>query len=232
MNFVQRILAERHVAAGALPKPMLLLSKNHKTSHSINLPLINCRPTKRCSDACYACVGPLAWPNSIRKALVIDAMLREGRIEGLVFECRDLQNVRLNGSGDLRPIHIPAILKLTESCSRTIFWGFTRNREVAEALNRKRENLSLIVTFDATSPKGELEDYCGSLAFGPRRPKDPVPKDSRILVVFPEHHLGHTIPGVPSHPKDCPATRGAPRLHACQKCRRCMNPFESLSTPS
>lgn len=229
MTYLERIIAERRFANQPLPKPIRLLSENHKTHTSLNLPLINCKPTKRCSEACYACVGPVAWPNSIRKALAVDAILREGKIESLTWECQELQTVRLNGSGDMTLQHVQPILNLAGACHKTVFYGFTRNREVAEAINNKLENLSLIITFDVTSPPAELDGYNGPLAFGPRRPEDSVPDDERIVVVFPEHHLGHTIPGIPPHPSDCPATRGMNRYHACQRCRRCWEPFPTIT---
>ena len=75
--------------------------------------------------------------------------------------------------GVLLLVHVPAVIKLAEACPDTTFWGFTRRREVAEATNGKHANLSLIVTFDATSPDGELQGYEGPLAFGPRRPSRP-----------------------------------------------------------
>jgi hypothetical protein len=211
-----------------LARAVPILSENHKTGTSINLPVMNCRPTRRCAAACYACVGPIAWANSIRKALAVDAALRKGEIEGLIWECRRLQDVRLNGSGDMTLHHATAVLRLATACPGTIFWGFTRSRRVAETINRQQENLSLVISFDATSRVGELDGYDGPLAFGPRRPRDPVPEDDRIIVVFPEHHVGHTIHGVPPHPRDCPATRGAERRDACQRCRRCWRPFSGI----
>ena len=81
----------------------------------LNLPVRNCKPTRRCAAACYACEGPIAWKNSIRKALAVDAALRKGEIEGLVWECRMLQGVRLCGSGDLTLDHVPAVIGLAEA---------------------------------------------------------------------------------------------------------------------
>jgi hypothetical protein len=233
MSYARRLRVERRLVkshdklspARAVP----ILSTNRKTAVSINLPVRNCRPTRRCMAACYACEGPIAWRNSIRKALAVDVALRAGQVEGLIWECRMLQGVRLCGSGDMTLDHVPAVVKLAEACPDTTFWGFTRRREVAEGVNGRYSNLSLIVTFDATSPDRELVGYKGSLAFGPRRPSDEVPDDPRIIVVFPEHHNGRTIPGVAAHPKDCPATRGMNRHHACQRCRRCWRPFEALA---
>jgi hypothetical protein len=228
MSYARRLRAERRLLKLPPARTVPILSTNRKTAVSINLPVRNCRPTRRCAAACYACEGPIAWKNSIRKALAVDAALRKGEIEGLTWECRMLQGVRLCGSGDMTLDHVPAVLKLAEACPETIFWGFTRRREVAEAINGRYVNLSVIVTFDATSPEGELRGYAGPLAFGPRMPRDIVPDDPRIVVVFPEHHAGRTIANVPEHPKDCPATRGMNRRHACQRCRRCWRPYEAL----
>jgi hypothetical protein len=83
--------------------------------------------------ACYACEGPIAWRNSIRKALAVDAALRAGEIEGLVWESRMLQGVRLCGSGDMTLDHVPAVIRLAGACPDTTFWGFTRRREVGRA---------------------------------------------------------------------------------------------------
>lgn len=214
-----------------LTRVIPILSDNHKTGTSINLPVINCKPTRRCAAACYACVGPISWMNSIRKALIVDEALRKGEIEGLIWECRHLGDVRLNGSGDMGMVHVPSILALARACPVTVFWGFTRILDVARAINRQHDNLSLIISFDATSPDQRLPGYDGPLAFGPRRPRDKVPDDRRIIVVFPEHRVGHTMPGVPLHPKDCPATRGAERRNACGRCRRCWRPFAAMESP-
>jgi hypothetical protein len=230
MLYRRRIAAERRHAGsiGRLrsARVVQLLSTNRKTGTSINLPVLNCRPTRRCAAACYACEGPIAWANSVRKALVVDSLLRTGDITAFVWECRYRRDVRLNGSGDMTLAHVPAVVALAESCPHTVFWGFTRRREVAEAVNGRRRNLSLIVTFDATTPRGALRGYEGPLAYGPRGPADVVPASRRIVVVFPEHHAGRTVPDVPLHELDCPATRGAERMLACRRCRRCWRPHE------
>ena len=229
MSYRRRLRAERLLMGEPPARAVPILSANHKTGVSLNLPVLNCRPTRRCAAACYACEGLISWRPSIRKALVVDAALRRGEIEGLIWECRRLREVRLNGSGDMTSEHVPGILKLAGACTGTIFWGFTRCREVAEAVNNQCANLSLILTMDATSPDTKLAGFFGPLAFGPRKPRDRVPEDSRIVVVFPEHHAGRTVRGVPMHPKDCPATRGLPRKNACLHCQRCWRPSLSMS---
>ncbi len=229
MYFRRRLRAERRLSRLPPPRVAPLLSENLKTGTSINLPVLNCFPTTRCAAACYACVGPISWRNSLRKALALDDALKRNEVEGLIWECRRFIDVRLNGSGDLLPVHVPAVLRLAGSCPETVFWGFTRNREVSQEVNGRLPNLSLILTFDATSKDRDLSGYEGPLAFGPRRPGDEVPEDPRLVVVFPEHHVGHTLPGIPLHSLDCPATRGAKRRNACQRCRRCWRPFEAMN---
>ena len=167
MSHASRARAERALKRHQPRSPRILLSENLKTGHSINLPILNCQPTERCAAVCYATAGPISWNNSLKKALAVDAALRNGEIEGLIWECRQLQSVRLSGSGDLCGEHLPAIYKLAESCPQTIFWGFTRSLEIAEQINHRHDNLSLILSIDATSADQELPGFTGPLAFGP-----------------------------------------------------------------
>ncbi len=229
-KYANRTARERAVKRKDLNRTVgTMLSENSKTGASINLPLINCKPTKRCSNECYACVGPIANPNSVRKSMIVDKAIREMDLHRLIRECTQRLNVRLNGSGDLLPEHVRAILALARACIDTTFWGFTRNIEVAEALNGKLSNLSLIVSIDATSPKGFADGFDGPLAFGPRNPGDELPDDPRIIVVFPTHHQGKPDAAIPIDGKDCPATRFKVReekLGACDRCKRCYQPHQ------
>jgi hypothetical protein len=120
---------------------------------------------------------------------------------------------------------------LARECDETVFWGFSRNRKVVEQINGKLPNLSLIISIDATSPKGFVDGYDGPLAFGPRNPGDEVPDDDRIIVIFPTHHRGKPDKAIPVDGKDCPATRFTHRSEkhgACNRCRRCYHPHEHI----
>ncbi|MEN6550153.1 MAG: hypothetical protein ABFE07_29265 [Armatimonadia bacterium] len=224
MCYAQRVRWERQVKLSPAYRPKEFLSTNSKTGTSLNLPVINCRPSARCAQACYACTGPISWHNSITKSLAVDAELKAGRVERLIEEARRLTNVRISGSGDLTLEQVPAIIRAARSCPGTLFWGFTRKPEVARALHRKARNLTIILSFDASSKDRSFRGYRGPLAFGPRRPEDAVPSDRRIVVVFPEHIQGHTTKGVPRHRLDCPTSRGAEHDNACEKCQRCWRP--------
>ena len=73
MSYTRRLRAERRLLKLPMLMPVAMLSSNHKTTTSLNLPVMNCRPAKRCRAACYACEGPIAWDNSVRKAPRLDS---------------------------------------------------------------------------------------------------------------------------------------------------------------
>lgn len=225
MCYATRVKWERqNLAESRLTEPQEMLSGNSKTGVSLNLPVLNCRPSAKCAKSCYACTGPISFGNSIRKALVVDQKLKRGDIDRLAEECARRDNVRLCGSGDLTPEQVPHIIKLAQRCPGTVFWGFTRKVQIAKAINGRAKNLSVILSFDGSSRDQKFKGYRGRLAFGPRLPGDEVPKDRRLLVVFPEHIHGQTTKGVERHKLDCPTSRGAEHDNACEKCRRCWRP--------
>jgi len=136
----------------------------------------------------------------------------------LIQECRLFTAVRLCGSGDLNPEHVPAILRLAKSCPQTMFWGMTRKPEIAGALNNRLPNLRVLLTVDSSSPDS-VWNYQGALCFGPRRPGDEVPEDPRIITVFPRHFGGRVVKGVQRHRKDCLSVwHELPGCHACKRC--------------
>lgn len=222
MCYATRVKWERqNLAEGHLTEPKEMLSGNSKTGVSLNLPVINCRPSAKCSKNCYACSGPISFRNALRKALVVDKKLKDGDIGKLIVECSRLRDVRLCGSGDLAKEQVPHIMRLVQSCPGTHFWGFTRKLEIAKLLHGKAKNLSIILSFDSSSKDQEFKGYKGRLAFGPRVGDEPVPKDKRIAVVFPLHINGKFKKEVPVHKLDCPTARGMAHDNACEKCRRC-----------
>lgn len=231
-KYANRAVRERQYKEEPLKAPIRILSGNKKTGVSINLPLINCRPSKRCADTCYACEGHIALPNSIRKTLYVDKLLREGDLDRLIAECRKEWEVRLCGSGDFVAEHIPSIFRLADECPKTILWGFTRNRPVAEQINAaKKPNLSIILSYDSTMSDEYIEGYEGPIAYGPRQAEDIVDDDKRIIVVFPEHHQAGPHWSIPDHRKDCPAVRmehKEDKHGACTRCRRCFDPFQAM----
>jgi len=201
--------------------PQKVLSDNSKCGCSLNLPLKgHCRPTKNCKHDCYARTGHTAMPLPRAKALWVSKYLASKDLTRLIEECRQRTAVRICGTGDLNPAHVPAFFSLAKACPETQFWGMTRKPEIAQAINGKYPNLKLLVTVDASSPKATWE-YKGAMCYGPRRPGDQVPDDDRIITVFPRHFAGRVIKGVEHHPKDCKAVWH--EITGCMACGQCWN---------
>ena len=202
-------------------EPQKIISDNKKTDFSLNLPIKgHCHPTEICARTCYAKVGRLCMKHTRRKQAWLSQYLSGHDISRLIQETRRLSQVRLNGSGDLLPEHIDNILHLAEECPSTRLWGMTRKPDIADEINGKFKNLSLLVTVDHSSPERVWADYQGAMCFGPRTPEDTVlPDDDRILVVFPYHCHGKVVKGVQRHPKDCRAVWH--EIDGCASCGRC-----------
>ena len=204
-------------------QPEQILSENRKTAVSLDLPIRgHCRPTAICSFCCYAKAGPQAFPNATRKHDFISTYLAGNDIRQLIIEAKAHTAVRLSGSGDLNPQHLPNIIRLARACPQTMFWGMTRKPEIATALMKPRlPNLKMMVTVDSSSPESTWS-YPGRLCFGPRRASDPVPRDARIVTVFPRHCTGRICGDVPKHKLDCPSVRHT-ITGGCLNCGRCWN---------
>ncbi len=103
---------------------------------------------------------------------------------------------------------------------------------VRQILRRALGFESFVATFirsvraDGKATRSAQIDREGRLTYSPEFVKAKVKSREDV---FPEHHAGHTIPDVPAHLKDCPATRGMDRHHACQRCRRCWRPRGGLN---
>jgi hypothetical protein len=199
--------------------PTKILSDNSKTGASINLPIIgHCTPTKNCAKSCYAKTGPCTWKNSTRKQIWVSNYLAGKNIQELIKETRRKTAVRLSGTGDLNPQHLPNLFSLAVQCPDTMLWGMTRKTDLAKEINGRYPNLKLLVSVDASSPSS-VWNYQGALCYGPRLPEDTVPKDSRIHTIFPLHIHGKVKDTMPAHPKDCQAVYH--RISGCMECGRC-----------
>lgn len=209
-----------------MAKGLKYLSSNIKTGVAINLPLCNCSPTKVCLKICYANRGHLRTSSNISKQLRTSEYLKGNNIDELISECSQFSTVRLNGTGDLLLEHCENILKLAKSLPATIFYGMTKKTEIAEKINGKVKNLSLLVSIDNSSPESTLA-YKGSKCYTalPTDDLSKIVKDKSIKVIFPYHCSGKVVQKELSETKktvkDCPIVRKKEGINSCFDCRMC-----------
>ena len=201
-------------------RPGSILSTNTKTGCSINLPIAgHCTPTKNCSKTCYAKCGHTAMPSNKKKQVWVSEYLKGKDLTELVNECKARTAVRLSGTGDLLEEHTKNIIRLAKACPDTMFWGMTRKLNIAKKL-KGYKNIKVMVSVDSSSPK-KTWDYKGALCYGPRLNTDTVPKDKRIITIFPYHFAGKVVDKTnsPLDSRDCPAIRHT--VSGCLNCNRC-----------
>lgn len=200
--------------------PQQLLTVNRKTGSSLDFPIAgHCTPTEVCAATCYAKRGTQAFPHPKRKQKYISEYLRGDDLSQLIYELKGKSAVRLSGSGDLLPAHVLNVIHLAEAVPKAILWGMTRKPEIAIEINGAGlPNLSILLTVDVSSPESAW-NYDGAMCFGPRREGDKVPRDKRIITVFPYHAAGRIVGNVPKHYKDCPAVRK--KKKGCLECHKC-----------
>ena len=216
----RRRLAKEKRCEGHRDPQKPILSSNPKTGFSLNLPVLNCQPTQACAQNCYACQGPSTFCCAIEKAVAVDRWIRTNpRWAAQKTACEAGQTLlRLNGSGDITPAHLPYVRALLRNGVR--LFGFTKRRDTWTAFSALGIQLmfSIDVTMDRrrltwalrTVPRVRLA-YC-------RRPGDPDWSD-RVGVTFPEHGpYTNSTDKIPGSETDCPAVR----LHTlCKDCLRC-----------
>lgn len=194
-----------------------ILAQNSKCSVSLDLPLINCRPTAVCAAVCYAAQGRQAYRQAVLKSVAIQQMIEKDpdRVAHTVVDEAAGRAVRLAGSGEVLPSHRYLVEKIHELGGQT--WEFTRRVDTHEALPH------LMFSLDAGTPPSALEYIEQSVPVNRRaylrRPNDP-PAPLEVAVTFPLH--GPRTPhakAVPTHPTDCPASRD--EVSGCWACRRC-----------
>src|ERR1041385_4401948 len=84
-----------------------ILAENMKCSVSLDLPILNCKPTKACSEVCYACQGRQNYRNAVVKSLAVNCMITEDpqRSARKMVDEANGRIIRLAGSGELLPAH-------------------------------------------------------------------------------------------------------------------------------
>lgn len=194
-----------------------VLADNSKCSVSLDLPLMNCKPTKACSEVCYAAQGRQAYRRALIKSVAVNEMIAEDpeRVARKIVDEASGRPIRLAGSGELLPEH-RTLVEYIEHYGGT-YWGFTRRVDTHKEMPR------LMFSIDATTSDDVLEYVKNSVPIERRaylrRPGDfPPPFD--VAVTFPVHGpQTRYVRKVPEHETDCPSVRKS--VEGCWACRRC-----------
>jgi hypothetical protein len=194
-----------------------ILAQNSKCSVSLDLPIVNCKPTKACSQVCYACQGRQFYRGAIVKSLAVNRMISADpdRAARKIVDETSGRIIRLAGSGELLPSHRTLVDRIEKYGGR--WWGFTRRVDTHKVLPQ------LMFSVDATTPDSVLQYVQTHVPSNRRaylrRPDDP-PASIEVAVTFPVH--GPTTryaDRIPNAPTDCPSIRH--EVKGCWKCRKC-----------
>ena len=196
---------------------MRFTAENSKCSVSVDLPIVNCQPTKACSEVCYACQGRQAFPQALVKSLAVNRMTLEDpehAARKIVDEAAG-RVIRLAGSGELLPEHKNLVDYIERFGGE--WWGFTRRVDTHQALP------GLMFSFDMTTPAAVMEYVEEEVPIDRRaylrRPGDP-PASLDVAVTFPVHGARtNYLKDIPTEDTDCPAVRK--KVEGCWGCRRC-----------
>ena len=209
------IVEERIVARMRWDMP--ILATNEKCSVSLDLPVVNCKPTKACSEVCYASQGRQAYRNALVKSLAVNRMIAEDpeRVGRKIVDEAAGRTIRLAGSGELLPEH-KGLVEYIEKFGGT-WWGFTRRVDTHRAMPR------LMFSIDATTPESVVDYVQNEVPVDRRaylrRPEDPPPPVD-VAVTFPVHGARtRYVKEIPVHETDCPSVRK--KVEGCWACRRC-----------
>ena len=194
-----------------------ILAQNKKCSVSLDLPIVNCKPTRACSEVCYACQGRQEFPDALVKSLAVNRMSLEDpeRAARRIVDEAAGRPIRLAGSGELLPQH-KELVNCIEKYGGS-WWGFTRRLDSHKAMPR------LMFSIDATTPASVLEYVSEEVPIDRRaylrRPGDPV-APMEVAVTFPVHgSVTRYTDEVPKDKTDCPSVRKD--VEGCWSCQRC-----------
>ena len=228
--YLRRKNKEQHYITSSVitPRDKGFISGNMKTGYSLNFPISNCRPTTTCSQNCYACSGPIAFKNSILKALSIEQQLGQDlplavRETAKEIKRLKLDNLRYSGGGDLSDSGVEYIKQLANALPEVIFWGFTRKVDVAEQLiNSNKLNIKVIFSLDKTTPSSILTKVANlklNTSWLYDDSNNPPPRD--VYVTFANHANGRLDKTLTKLAGECPAIHDH-SVH-CDECRHCFN---------
>ena len=196
---------------------MPVLSSNSKCSVSLDLPILNCIPTRACAEVCYASQGRQIFRKSLIKSLAISRMIaaEPSHVASKMVDEAAGRSIRIAGTGEILPEH-KTLLDYVEDFAGS-WWGFTKRVDTHRVLP------TLMFSIDATTPKTIMQYVRDEVPVHRRaylrRPEDPPPP-LEVAVTFPTHGpWTNYAQQIEPHQTDCPAVRK--EVVGCWQCQRC-----------
>lgn len=225
----------------------VFVSHNSKTGYSVNTAIARtCRPTKGCSEYCYALAGRLTFPAALATQARNAAFFAGAEKSVLRHEARRVAHrvlkeqtfIRMFGVGDLQPGSALFTAVLATEFPQLSVWVSTRKLELAGVLP-KLPNLHVMLSMDSTTTEENVKATRQLVrqrgpqfyaAWVRRGPGDDPPL--WVSVVFEEHHMAGRAPWEPER-RACPATirGGAEHEKACERCRFCFTTEKRAAGP-
>lgn len=222
---------------GILQAHERICSWNTKTGHSINFPLITCRPTKSCARLCYGAMKgkPITWDKALLKYLRVYKYFKEtpprivARRISIEYDREKMSFLRWNGVGDLFQESVDVINAISEIRPDMVLWVVTRKPEMAALINREASNVYVMFSLDGDH-QSLTRKQTVDLLYHPRIYYSFLREDmnedtlgARIIFNI-QQKKGKLINDDPK--TVCPADADEVMMKdACINCRRCFSPI-------
>ena len=195
------------------------LLSNYMTGYAVGFAYYDCRPTSFCQNRCYGLrISGLHDYYMLRLSVITSESLKNGDRRYLeqvdtFIKKNNLRCLKIGHWGDAVIEQVLHVANLVKENSPTVFWWYTRKKEVALAVNRlELPNLRAYLSLDPmTEYPGEADyPYGFTYLFGDGMKHAnhlDILQDSRLVALFPLK-IGRHIEdpeklGIGDHPRLC-----------------------------
>jgi len=193
------------------------LLSNHMTGYSIGFAYYDCRPTSFCQNRCYGLhISGLHDYYMLRLSVITSESLKTGDGRYLdevdtFIKRNNLKCLKIGHWGDAVVEQVQQIADLVKENTPTVFWWYTRKKEVALAANELAlPNLRAYLSLDPTTEYPDEGSYTYGFTYlfgdGMRHANhSKIVQDRRLVALFPPK-IGRRIEdpeklGIGDHPR-------------------------------
>ncbi len=212
------------------------LLSNYMTRLALGFAYYDCRPSTFCKTRCYGL--PISGMHDyymLRLGVITSESLKTGDpryLQPLSKKIKTLKCLKIGHWGDAVLGQVPIIAKLVKEHPNTVFWWYTRKKEIALAANEfDLPNLRAYLSLDPSSDYPSSNEYPFGITylFGEglyHNNREDILADNRLVAIFPLKK-GSSIEdpgtyGIASHPQICGEKRfltlGTKGYEMCLSC--------------